>query len=328
MHEMFGIAFPRQANPADVVLDSVSLRGDEMADAWSRRAAPPLESPTAPSTGSFGHEDPVEWRGASFLMQVKIAHVRYLEKQLCNLTSLYVEVGVAVLLGLILGFSLSKFQLLGTFVFPFQLISSFPLFDAPAQMHMYSMMSVGLATSTAGVNTFMNDKESYARAISCGSSRVAHYVGTVTASWYRLFIVALAFTTPYHILGEISSPFAPLYMMILLFAWVMYAVAGIVALVVERVNAPLVAGVASIVYGCFSGFIKDFPSWLKQLSFTFWAAQAQQQWLFQDTSMVFEEQLTMWDWKLGAVGESFGVIVAMGVIYHVIACVVIVSLHR
>mmetsp|Transcript_60670 Transcript_60670/g.70354 ORF Transcript_60670/g.70354 Transcript_60670/m.70354 type:complete len:757 (-) Transcript_60670:522-2792(-) len=331
LHTTFGIEFPRQANPADVVLDAVSLRGEEMANAWSRRAPPPPPESTIDavrSNSSFGHEiEPVPWRGASLLTQVKISHLRYLEKQLCGLTSLYVEIGVALILGIILGYSMAQNTLLGRYLPPFQLISPFPLYDAPAQLHMYAMMSVGLATSTAGVNTFMNDKETFLRAVSCGSSRIAHYIGTVTASWYRLFIVALAFACPYHILGKMTSPFAGFYMMFVVFAWVMYAVAGIVALVVDRVNAPLVAGVASIVYGCFSGFI-DFPVGLKRISFTFWACQALQQWEFDDTLNVFEEQLTRWGWELDQVGESFGITISMGVIYHIIACILILSVHK
>lgn len=324
MTTTFNLEFPRQANPADVILDAVSVRGNEMADVWVTRsvAASPTGSLSVVSFDAAVREE-MTWNGASFLRQVALAHTRYIEKQMCLLSSLYIEVGVATVMGFILGFSISQNEPLGQFRDPFKLISPYPLTALPAQLHMYAFMSLGLATSTAGVNVFVNDKQTYARAAACGSSTLAHYLGTVTASWYRLFLVTLAFASPYHFLGKSATDFAPFYFVFFLFSWITYSVASIIALLSDPTSASLIAGVLSIVYGVFSGFI-DFPLGMKRLSFCYWAAQSLQQWMFQDTETIFEDLLSEWGWQYDQIGVSFGVMIAMGLIYHGVACLLLV----
>ncbi|CUG91749.1 transmembrane protein, putative [Bodo saltans] len=123
-----------------------------MADAWTAHHVDPISSAASDDANLL---DTVPWNGASFLSQIRIAHVRYIEKQVTGLSSFYIEVGVALVLGLILGFSQSNNEVVGYFVYPFARVSSTPLTALMPQMHMYAFMSLGLATGTAGVNVFV-----------------------------------------------------------------------------------------------------------------------------------------------------------------------------
>ncbi|CUI15278.1 GPI-anchored surface protein, putative, partial [Bodo saltans] len=155
-------------------------------------------------------------------------------------------------------------------------------------------------------------------------SRIAHYIGSVTASWYRLVVVTLAFTAPYHLMSKSSAPYGQYFALFFVFSWVMYAIAGIIALLAEQRTAALVSGVASIVFACFSGFI-NFPAGIKKISFCFWAAQVLQQWVYQETTGVFEETSSEWGWALNDRDTTFGVMIAMGVVYHMIGCILLIS---
>jgi ABC-type multidrug transport system ATPase subunit len=325
MQQSFGLKFPPESNPADVVLDAVSARGDEMAEAWSAHITDTISSAASDDAAAVDRRDEIPWNGASILSQVRIAHMRYIEKQLSTLSTLYIEVGVSFVLGAVLGYSASFLPVLGVFVEPFTRISPSPFTAMPPQLHMYAFMSLGLATATAGVNVFVNDKGTYSRAVMCGSSRIAHYVGTVTASWYRLVIVTLAFASPNHLISKSSAPFGPYFILFYLVAWNMYAVGGLLALVSNSREAPLLSGLSAILYGCFSGFI-GFPSPIKKLSFCFWAAQVLQEWRFYDTQGVFKESSSEWGWELGATSATFCIMTAMGLVYHVAAVGILVAL--
>ncbi|CUI15280.1 ABC transporter, putative, partial [Bodo saltans] len=292
--------------------------------AWTAHHVDPISSAASEDRAFLDAQNEISWNGASFLSQIRIAHVRYIEKQLTLLSSLFVEMGVALILGVILGFSQMDNEVVGYFVYPFARISSIPLTQMTAQMHMYAFMSLGLATGTAGVNVFVNDKSTYSRAVASGSSRIAHYIGSVTASWYRLVVVTLAFTAPYHLMSKSSAPYGQYFALFFVFSWVMYAIAGIIALLAEQRTAALVSRVVAILFACFSGSIK-FPTGIKKISFCFWAAQVLQQWVYQDTTNVYEETSTQFGWELNDESTTFGVMIAMGVVYHMIGCMILIS---
>ena len=96
-----------------------------------------------------------------------------------NLSSFFTEVGVNVMCGAVLGVSLIQDDSShkGVYRAPYRPISPIPLSSMLPQMHMYSIMSLGLAAATAGVRVFGIDRLNYFRATAAGHSRVAYFIG-------------------------------------------------------------------------------------------------------------------------------------------------------
>eukprot|EP00760_Papus_ankaliazontas_P010079 PhM_4_TR14194/c0_g1_i1/m.875 len=330
----YDVQFPPTLNPADVVMDTVSARGAELADKWDHiqhqtasegrleavKSAEELEADAAAVQGN------AKWLGASVARQFVLFHLRSVEKQLNNRSLLFIELFVTFLCGLILGQGQIDFQPVGRFK-DYKAISVSPISAIPAQMHMYTLMSLGLAAATAGVYVFCNDKITYRREAGTGISRVAIYFGTVTAQVYRVCASSLMFAAFFHCLSKPHFRFGPYYALCFVAYMCIYGYAGCVAILSEARNAPLVAAVMSIAYAVFNGFI-DFPLFLKRLSYAFWFSQVLQELTFSKIEDVYEDPLPEWGWSRGHIGESYAVLLAMVCGYHIIGCTLLVVLSR
>jgi len=320
-----GVVFDPTHNPADDIMDFAGMHTDALVQLWQTHES--SHEPVTPL--AVATSDSASFHGAGPIKQCGLFFVRSLEKQLSNITTLVVESLVIALCGLVLGNSMADFLLLPVYKAPYDRISPSWYNLLLPQLHMYQLMSLGLAASVAGVTVFSVERQQYFREVPTGMYRVSYFVGNVSAALFRVFICALTYASIFTALASLVVEFQYLYFAAFLSYWGIYGLGACIAVVASPASASLIAATASIVFAVFNGFI-DFPKIMKNFTFGFYASQ-----LLQDRHAQF-----VLDWaddpmasdatgyELGLVGESFGVLVAMCLAIHIIAFFLMVFTHR
>jgi len=273
--------------------------------------------------------DSVNFLGAGPVKQFALFFLRAIEKQLSSVTTLIVEALVIALCGVVLGNSMGDFALEPTYRAPYDRISPSWYNLLLPQLHMYQLMSLGLAASVAGVTVFSIERQQYFREVPTGMYRVSYFVGNVTAALFRVFIAALTYAAIFVALSSLVVDFQYLYFAAMLSYWGIYGLGACIAVVASPANASLIAATASIVFGVFNGFI-NFPTVMKQFTFGFWASQLLQEqhakYTLDWAADPMAESAT--GYKYGEVSQSFGVLVVLCVSIHIIAFFLMIFTHR
>ena len=318
LKQAVGVVIPPNLNPADVVMDLLTERGPELVEKWvnTHEEHQSRAAGAANSTQQF-RSDFFEAEGISLThrcIQCYFVHIRSLEKQANQLQALFVEFLQSLLLGAILGEVMVQVEFIG-FYKNYQLISPTPFSDGMPQFHMYSLMAIGMAASTAGVNMFANDQRNAVRECSSGVSRISFYIGTVSAATARIIISSLIFSSVVHALGQKGFSFPQYFSVILVSYWAIYAVAGCVGILCRKEVASLIACAAALAGACLNGFI-DFPRTMCKFSFAFWASEVLQELLMSLTASVFEDTLAPWGWEGRQQALAHVLIITFGLIFY------------
>jgi hypothetical protein len=280
-------------------------------------------------------------RGANPFMQLYLAHNRSMLQQYRKFNAFTTEVFVASISGMVMGMAIHGYggQLYqGVVVEPYTLISPSPTEMVLPILCLIVSFAVGLAGAPAGVKIFSEEKEIYWREASAGHSPVPYYLGKNMASIYRLVISSLHFTAFLHFLGTPNIPFVSMYLIHLLHFFCVYGLSYVVAMMVKRENAALIAVCITIVMGVLGGggpTLRDAERWgirwLLDMSFDRWAAEA---W-YSTELLVFEGvyeinriSADIFGYTLGRyVLDLFWMLVA-GVIFRIVAFFLLILLNR
>lgn len=357
------VTFPPSSNPADVIIDAIGNSSETLAELWASHVrscegnnspavgqqlpspvvivdrSPVVSAPTystapeattSPSPPPAAHSEEHEGRsGAPLWRQIILAHNRHVEKQLGNLSSLYTEMIVNCLTGVVMGMDglQGGFVHTGVYRQPYARISPIPMSALLPQLNMYECMCVGLAAATAGVQIFGPDRLNYYRGAAAGNSRVGYFLGTVLASVYRVLLCSLVHSTTYHGLGQNVLPFGVFFGVITLLYWATYAFAEVISMVASLRNAPLIACIGSIVIAIFNGYV-DFPIWTKHISFAFYASETLHNEHFKVVEHVYQDTMSEWGYTRNRESVAMLLIFVSACVVHVIAFVLLVFINR
>jgi len=272
----------------------------------------------------LGHRDT-----ASFVQQTVLCHLRSVKQQHEKFTSVVLELGVAMLAGILMGAS-GAVDYQGVLVSPYELLSAAPLEWLVPQMCMFISMAVGLAASSAGVKTYGEEKTVYWREAASGHHTLAYFIGTSTAMIYRVALASLHFAMIYHIMTSTIMPFGDFYLVIFLCFYAVYGLSACVSMVVKREDAPLVAVVISLVCAVFCGYVQSLPLALKYLSYAFWASEA----IYTKNvspSIIYQKQdisAPLFNYTLDEFGKDVALVWVIGTILRVFAYILMRVVHR
>jgi len=321
------VEFDPKKNPADVILDAVVQDSQKYADKWTTRIAshnasePVTPLLIAPAANAFN--------GASPLRQFALFATRNVEKQLSDFTPFVVETIVILLCGFVLGNSMQDFLLGANYRSPYEPISPVTFKRLLPQLHMYQLMSLGLAAAVAGVNVFGVERLQYFREVPTGLNRVAYFLANVTAALPRVFLVSLVYASVFTVLASLPVPFQFLYFAVVLSYWSIYGLGACVSVTASQKASSLIASTGAVCFAVFNGFI-DFPVVLKRFTPGFYASQILQQqharWIAHWAADPMAENET--GYAFGRLTESFFLMVVIGIVLHAIAFALMVLTHR
>ncbi|XXQ38737.1 ABC transporter domain-containing protein [Plasmodiophora brassicae] len=351
-----GFRFDSEANPADVLMDIVSGRGQradpdrevpvDLASQWvSSGSTVHVDLSTTTTTESGGGptnkamRSVAARRGATWLQQAFHCHNRSLLKQSRELTSLQLELFCAFLAGFLMGNAVTGNveSFYGLTLEPYALISLQPDGWLIAMYGMLAGMSVALSAAPSGVNVFGEDLPVYWRETASGQSPSAYYVGTSISVLWRIVLSAAHFTAIYYVLARPTFAVGLQYLMILLNVYCVYGISACISMITSRGNMALVSVVTTSVMAFNCGFLVTLNrardagfEWAFDLGPNRWMAEAQ----FALTLNTYEgvynlaSEARKYGYDLDAFANDMLVMVALGIAYRVVAYVFMVTAHR
>ncbi|KAL7748707.1 hypothetical protein RI367_005860 [Sorochytrium milnesiophthora] len=292
--EALGFEFNGMANPADLLMDILAGSGinrqqvitsDRLAALWETHVASRDQSAMKTEDGgAFYRQAPsmVAKRGAPWYRQAWHCHNRSILQQLRLLSSLWLELVVAIVAGSLMGISINGEQLFtGAYVAPYTLLSPAPRFWLLPLSGLLIGIIIALAGAPAGVKVFSEEKAVYWREAASGHNVFSYYMGKTTVATYRLVLSALHFAAVYALLAKPQSSFERQFVIILLEFFGVYGLSAMVSMLVQRQNASIMAVVSCLLAAILCGFgptLWQAKSWgvmfIWELSFNKWGAEA------------------------------------------------------
>lgn len=198
----------------------------------------------------------IQMRGAPLYRQTYFCLARAFLQQYRLRSSLYAEIAVAALAGLLLGLaetSQDGINFRGIFLHPYELLSSSADYNSVPEMALLICVAIGLIASPPGVKVFGEEKLIYAREASSGHDRFAYYTGKVLSTLPRMVLVNLHFTTIFMYLSTPRMGWGAAFIANLLYFYSIYGLSSCVSMVTRREDGPLIATMTSLVVGIISG---------------------------------------------------------------------------
>lgn len=345
--EECGFSFPEGHNPADTIMDIIAGQGhlykklgdsdvSHLIEQWSYRQDAGNAVTGLPSPGPFDMEvitlnKTVQMRGASWYRQTYFCLGRAFLQQYRLRSSLYAEIGVAVLAGVLLGLaetSQDGINFRGIFQKPYELLSSSTDYSSMPEMSLLISIASGIIASTPGVKVFGEEKLIYAREASSGHNRCAYYIGKVLSTLPRMILSTLHFTVVFMYLSTPRITWGAAFIANLLYFYCIYGLSSCVSMVTKREDGPLIATMTSLVVGIISGVKPSLRTvagwhmtWLWRASPGTWLSEA-----------YFTENITPYGYlykidlaaagtgyELGRYSLDLAVLFMLGTMYRVIA---------
>ena len=345
--EQCGFNFPKEGNIADQIMDIIGGQGkvykrsgetsvSSLTEQWSYRQAnlEPVQSMVGPSPSEVAAlRKTVIMRGAPWYRQIYFCLNRSLLQQYRRRSSVYFEIAVAALAGLLLGLaqvSAHGNEFRGIYLHPYELLSSSTDFASIPELSLLITLAIGLTASSPGVKIFGEEKLIYLREASSGHNRFAYYVGKVLSTLPRMFLANLHFTIFFIILATPKISWSASYIANFLYFYCIYRLATCVSMITRREDGPLIATMASLVVGIISGVSPTLRvatnwhmQWLWRMSPGTWLAEG---YFTQNvTPYAYLYQIGMAAKSTGYTLDRFGLDLAMlfllGSLYRVLAFV-------
>ncbi|CAD0096738.1 unnamed protein product [Aureobasidium mustum] len=360
--EDLGYQFPLRSNPADIIMDVITGNGkqyssesekfgsdtDLLIKFWYERGQfgktnkilsvavgaprnPRLSLSSMQSTLEHDQSlhETMKTRGASWYAQVYYCTKRALLQQVRNRTSLFFEIFVATLAGLVIGLSAysSKGSLFsGIYHPPFTQLSSAVDYKSAPQLGLLSAMAIGLASSAPGVWVFGEEVLMFQRESSSGHSKSAYYIGKVLSTLPRIILAALHYTVMIGVLATPLIGFQDMYAANLLYFYAIYGLSSVVSMLVKREDGPLLAVLLSLVLG-----VKEWHmEWFWRLSPGVWFTEAYWTKMVSPMAYLWDVELATQTigFSLGEFGKDLALIFVISTIYRLLAYALLILFRK
>lgn len=339
-----GFKFPRNQNPADVLMDIINGEGrhykrvgetsiDALIEHWHNHSEgqPVLPTIVPPPDEVAALHRSITKRGAPWPKQIWLCFARAMLQQYRAASSFWFEMGVATLAGLLIGLAQNSQHGLnyrGLYYDKYSILSSSADTNSIGQQALLCVISIGLVSASPGVKVFGEEKLMFYREAAAGHNRFAYYTGKVVSTIPRIILAAVHFTTLFQLLCTPQMDWLSQYVVVLLYFYCIYGLAGCVSMVTRREDGPLLAVMASLIVGTLSGMaptLHDVKTWhlewLWRASPGTWASEA-----------IFDKNVGVWSeiynvqqsadyvgYNLGSFSIDCIVLLAIGTIYRVLA---------
>lgn len=278
--QQLGYHAPAHANLSDVVTDIITGHGrdynptgpvskDSLIQTWHNiHADTPLPDPQPNSLQEMASlHVSIKERGAPYWRQTYFCLTRAMTQQWRTISSFCFEMLVAAAAGFLIGLAQNGKKgriFVSYFNDDYAPVSTATDYKSVSQLALLICIAVGLVASSPAVKVFAEEKLIYRREAEAGHSRLAYYLAKVVATLPRILLGCLHFTVLVQLLGVPLISFADAFAATLLYYWCVYGFASIVAMLVRRDDAPLLAVMASLIIAVLSGAappMRSVKSW-------------------------------------------------------------------
>jgi hypothetical protein len=307
--EVLHASINHDRNPADSLMDNITLDGQRFADEWkltsekqrilSNQDITKLPSvnniPSPQSSGltaialsptSITSSQAViqldnqntspavisSKRNASFFYQIYLAHIRGLKQQFAMAELLLIELFVTSLLAAVFALGANG-RYRGNIIQPFTAISPASLEDV-AQIGLYISLALSLASTAAAVALWGPQVPVYWREAASGHSRLAFFIGASSSYVYRIFISSFHFACFYFLVIAPIFSFGSFFGVIFPLVFVWYQWSAFTVWFFDRRTAAIIAVIGGIIWSVLCGLITNIPTGVKAISAAYWATEA------------------------------------------------------
>ncbi|ORY53533.1 PEP carboxykinase-like protein [Rhizoclosmatium globosum] len=357
--ESLGFVFDSRLNPADVLMDILSGRGElqpgvplerqhvsNIVQQWIQHsqskeallASQKIDSHENNVAALSAMSDVISKRGASFTRQVILAHNRSILQQTRLIGAFVMESFLGALTGLMIGMSSPEGEAYrGIFVAPFTLISGEQDAVYLALLGMINGIVIALVGAPPAVKVFGEEMAIYYREAAAGHNKLAYFIGKNISIIFRIAMAAAHFSAVYYLMSHPPINLGLQYGAMFLNFFGIYGLSMIVSMLVRRENAPLMGVTSGMILGVLCGFaptIKEAAEqgtlWIYALGTNRWASEALfESWIEQyidvfDTSIPNDH----FGYELGRSTRNLLLMVVVALGYRVIAFILMVCLNR
>ncbi|CAJ2504778.1 Uu.00g121720.m01.CDS01 [Anthostomella pinea] len=300
--EDFGYLFPEHSNAGDVVTDIITGNGraykssgsiskDALISRWaSSRESANLKrrSEIRPDRNSIIETTTqqralLRTRGAPRMRQLGLCLQRALLQQWRTKSTLFFELGLASLAGVLLGLAENGKQgvlFTGIYNEPYEVLSIATDFKSVPEMALLTAIAIGLVSGAPGVKVFSEEMLLYRREAEAGHSRFSYFIAKNLSVLPRMILGCFHFTTVILLLAVPIINWGIAFFANLIYFYCIYGLASCISMVVRREDAPLLATMISLIVGILSGAapplskVKDWHmEWLWRASPGTWLAE-------------------------------------------------------
>ena len=352
--EQCGFIFPKNANPADTIMDIIAGEGhlykksgdtsiSNLIEYWQQRQdnLKKTDSRGAPSNvETAALKKTVKMRGAPWYRQIYFCLSRALLQQYRRKSSFFFELGVAALAGLLIGLAFiteDGMNFRGIFISPYDLLSSATDFTSIPEMSLLVGLAIGLTASSPGVKIFGEEKLIYVRESSAGHNRFAYYMGKVLSTIPRMVLANVHFTVLFMLLSTPKISWGDAFIANLLYFYCIYGLASCISMITRREDGPLIATMFSLIVGVISGVsptlstVRDWHmTWLWRSSPGTWLSEGYftQNVMPYDYLYQIEQATDQTGYLFGEFRQDLLMLFAIGTIYRVVAFVALRLFNR
>ncbi|KAI3631015.1 hypothetical protein MIR68_010505 [Amoeboaphelidium protococcarum] len=280
-------------------------------------------------------------RGANPMVQLVNAHNRSMLQQYRRVNAFFIELGVAVVTGSLMGLAVTSYNgglYQGLLIVPFTLLSPAPIEVVIPILCLLVSCAIGLSAAPAAVKVFSEERDVYYREASTGHSPWAYYVGKNVASTYRFVITSWHFCSLYHFFATPNISFYLMFYIHLLMFFCVYGMSFALGMMVRRENASMTAVCLAVVMAALCGggpnladMQKINLGWILDLSYARWGAEAwysEELLLFDGVFEIYNVSAAVFGFTLGRYLVDIIIMIIIGCVWRVIGYLLLICLNR
>lgn len=270
-------------------------------------------------------------RGAPRLKQTWLCLRRAMVQQWRDKTSFWFEMGLASVAAGLLGLaqnSRNGVLFRGIYKGEFAILSNAVDLTSVPQLALLMGVAIGLISAAPGVRVFSEEMLLHRREAEAGHSRLAYFLAKVLCVLPRMLVACMHFSAITLVLAKPVIPWGVAFVANLGYFWCVYGMSGVISMVAKREDAPLLATMASLILGILCGAAPTLAQvskwnmvWLWRMSPGVWLSELYFGELVRPFGYLYQTDMAAaaMGYNLDATWRNIGVLVAIGVVYRLIA---------
>lgn len=270
-------------------------------------------------------------RGAPRLKQTWLCLRRAMVQQWRDKTSFWFEMGLASVAAALLGLaqnSRNGVLFRGIYQGEFAILSNAVDLTSVPQLALLMGVAIGLISAAPGVRVFSEEMLLHRREAEAGHSRLAYFVAKVLCVLPRMLVACMHFSAITLVLAKPVIPWGVAFVANLGYFWCVYGMSAIISMVAKREDAPLLATMASLILGILCGAAPTLAQvskwnmvWFWRMSPGVWLSELYFGELVRPFGHLYQTDMAAaaMGYELDATWRNIGVLVAIGVVYRMIA---------